>query len=123
MKRGRMYNKLFSTWVLIILISAVFLGVSGCGTYLPAIDAARIQAGQHVYEQYNCLQCHGYDGNDKMDLKKALHKKGLDELKAWILDPGQFKPGTEMPSYGGVLSDRELEDVIQYLRVLANQGR
>ena len=95
----------------------------GCSPVRQTIDPQRALAGQKVYEQYNCLQCHGYDGNDKMNLKKALRKAGQDELKAWILDPGQFKPGTEMPAYGGVLADSEVNDVIQYLRQLAGKSR
>lgn len=121
MARRSMYNWLLPTSMPVLVFIFLVILALGCVSALPAVDMERATAGRQVYEQYNCLQCHGYDGNDKMDLKKALHKKGLEDLKAWILDPGKFKPGTEMPAYGGVLSDRELEDVIQYLRQLAGQ--
>jgi cytochrome c oxidase subunit 2 len=37
-------------------------------------------------------------------------------LRAWVKDPQQIKPGCLMPAFG--LSDRELDLIVDYLKTL-----
>ncbi len=46
----------------------------------------------------------------------AVDNRGLDDLKAWILNPGAKKPGTLMPNVG--LSDDEATKIADYLEIL-----
>lgn len=92
-----------------------------------AIDAA---TGQRVFEQQACINCHtvqgtmanGRFGPDLTHLasRKTLASGAMDNtpenLKAWIADPSQFKPGCLMPAMH--LTDKQNAQITAYLETL-----
>jgi len=81
--------------------------------------------GRRLYRSY-CLVCHGVDGKsvgplaNKLDLKPAeltsgqYQDKKVEELTAIIAGYGR-KEGSNMPSWGAVLTREELSDIATYL--------
>jgi mono/diheme cytochrome c family protein len=90
-----------------------------------------ITRGKAVYERH-CQACHGVggwgDGPDAKDLKTApanFHRfmsflKSDEELLRTIEHGVVFSP---MHSWRGQLTDGEMQDVVSYIRLLAQQGR
>ena len=88
--------------------------------------------GKKVYEEF-CSICHGMDGKGKGVLAKvydmtpadhtnAEQMNSLDNatLKAYIKSGGD---DTLMPGWEDVLSDKQLNDVISYIRLLSANGQ
>jgi mono/diheme cytochrome c family protein len=87
--------------------------------------------GKAVYERH-CQKCHGVggwgDGPDGQTLKVApanFHRvmsflKSDEELLRTIEHGVVFSP---MHSWRGQLTDGEMQDVVSYVRLLAQQGR
>lgn len=84
--------------------------------------------GKQVYERY-CIACHGVNGKGNgvmskvLSIKPADHTDGKkmaefsnDELHKAI------KNGTDksMPAWEGVISDKEMDDVVGYIRLLSH---
>jgi len=103
---------------------------------LPASEAAATYdgvnavAGQKVFEQQSCISCHAVRGtiaNGRFgpDLTHLMSRKTLasgamentpENLKAWITDPAQFKPGSLMPAMH--LTDKQNAQITAYLETL-----
>ena len=99
---------------------------------LPAQEyPADITRGKAVYQR-NCQGCHGVggwgDGPDAKNLKVApanFHRfasflKSDEELLRTIEHGVVFSP---MHSWRGQLTDGEMQDVVAYIRLLAQQAR
>lgn len=103
----------------------------------PASDAAingdikpDARFGQFVFEHQSCISCHTVEGTVATgrygpDLTHLMSRDTLASgvlpnnpanLKAWITDPDQFKPGCLMPAMH--LSDRENAAITAYLVTL-----
>jgi mono/diheme cytochrome c family protein len=92
---------------------------------------ADITRGKDVYQR-NCQACHGVggwgDGPDAKALKVApanFHRvtsllKSDEELLRTIEHGVVFSP---MHAWRGQLTDGEMQDVVPYIRLLAQQGR
>ncbi|MGH7146441.1 MAG: c-type cytochrome [Nitrospiraceae bacterium] len=100
--------------------------------FLPAQDyPADTTRGKDVYQR-NCQACHGVggwgDGPDAKALKLApanFHRfssflKSDEELLRTIEHGVVFSP---MHAWRGQLTDEEMQDVVAYVRLLAQQGR
>lgn len=81
---------------------------------------AMVAAGQEVFNK-NCLACHsiiegqvGVGPNLKGETKKATGKKTPAEIKV-ILKNGK---NGKMPAWEGKLSDKEMDEVIAYLKTV-----
>jgi len=108
------------------LVGLVFYSFLHAQDY-PA-DTAR---GKEVYQRH-CQSCHGVggwgDGPEAKDLKVApanFHRflsflKSDEELLRTIEHGVVFSP---MHSWRGQLTDGEMQDVVSYVRLLAQQGR
>jgi cytochrome c oxidase subunit 2 len=86
--------------------------------------------GQLVFEQQACINCHTVagtvaNGRYGPDLTHLMSRATLaagaapntaQNLKDWIADPNQFKPGTLMPAMH--LTDRQNEQITAYLLTL-----
>ena len=92
------------------------------GALLLITAAATVQAGDpfnghRIYGDY-CLQCHGDDGRGVLaGIPNLRRGEGLlqpDHQLAEILKRGLGA----MPAYQGLLDDKELADVITYIRTL-----
>ena len=93
---------------------------------LPPAEAADITSGKKVYVE-KCAGCHGASGKGDGPKSAALSKKALDytdkkkmaqvtdaELKQALLDGNP-----PMPAYKGRLSDKDVDEVIAYIRTFA----
>lgn len=90
-----------------------------------AQGGARHEAGRKVYN-FRCYFCHGYSGDAKTlaatyltpkprdfsrDSESALSR---DQMIAAVRDG---KPGTAMKGFKGVISERDMENVVDFVRV------
>ncbi len=87
-------------------------------------------AGLHVFETTACINCHAVSGtvaNGKFgpDLTHLMSRNTIasgaalntrENLRAWIDNPGSFKPGSLMPAMN--LTPKELDEVTSYLLTL-----
>jgi cytochrome c6 len=83
--------------------------------------AADVRKGGELYATH-CANCHGPDGAPAMpgapDLRRGA---ALLRTDAQLLDAIRRGRGA-MPAYVGVLKEREILDVIVYMRTLAARG-
>lgn len=94
----------------------------------PAPTTPAAQAGEAVFGNY-CISCHAIT-SDKMSMGPNL--KGFADrvtvggfrenndfwLREWILNPQEVKPGATMPAFGDMLSEEEVDQLIEYMRTL-----
>lgn len=84
---------------------------------------ASVQQGEELFKQ-NCLACHAGQ-NEKYkapNLNKfatrtsiaGIEERNRENLKKWLLNPSNIKPGSKMPSFD-YLSEQELNALIDYL--------
>jgi cytochrome c6 len=96
-----------------ILVSLLLL----IGLVAPAAWAADPQKGGKLYTK-NCKSCHGADGMGQMPgLPDFRRGEGLMRSDNDLLQFIRNGSGM-MPAYRGLLSDRDILDVISYLRTL-----
>lgn len=116
-------------WLFVILTGFFFLGV-----VVFTVDSLnyikkstnedqltpQVVAGKKVWHKYNCIDCHTILGNGAYfgpDLTKVTDRKPDDYLRKWLRDPAKVMPTTAMPKFG--YSDREIEDLLVFLRWMA----
>ncbi len=77
------------------------------------------EAGREVFEA-NCAMCHGSDASGMMgihpSLRGAVERLTLEGVEVTVLNGRDTSP--PMPSFGGRLSEEELDDVVAYLDTL-----
>ena len=98
---------------------------------LPAVvvDTEEVNLGREVFMKYACQNCHAVaglcEGTYAPDLTHLMSRVTFAggmipnteaNLKAWIDDPDQIKPGCDMPALK--LSTQEIEQVVAYLVTL-----
>lgn len=120
-------HRLYLTW-LCGLLAPIWLAVSPLSAQDYPSDLAR---GKAVYQRY-CQNCHGAggrgDGPDADSLRVApanFHRfrsflKSDEELLRTIEHGVVFSP---MHSWRGQLTDGEMQDVLAYIRLLAQEGQ
>jgi len=96
---------------------------------LPLVAAAAPTANENY--QKHCQKCHGADGKSQTRLGKKSGAKDLSDKnnQAKLTDDDAFKgikfgrkndKGEEkMDSFGDVLSDKEISELVAYVRTLA----
>ena len=100
-------------------VSLFVLGVRGWS----AETAGDPPSGKIVYEK-NCQGCHGKTGSGVGGATPSLTDKARMATKT---DAALFetvthgRPGTGMPAWGKILSERDRWDVIAYIRALAGR--
>lgn len=125
----------------VLVIGAAIRVQTGPGTPTAVRQAAREPAaprdrGRDVYRRYGCAMCHGIDGkgghpnpNAETDgkvpgviyvaegyTKAELRQRLLDGMRTiGRADPTQPAPPFRMPGWRDVMSNRELDDLIEYL--------
>jgi len=126
--------RVISRTVMSVLRVTLRMGIFGL-LFAPLLAAqeypADITRGKAVYQR-NCQACHGVggwgDGPDAKNLKVApanFHRfmsflKSDEELLTTIEHGIVFSP---MHAWRGQLTDGEMQDVVAYVRLLAQQGR
>ena len=114
-----MTHRLLTLTLAVSLVGSV--GVS-------AGQAADLANGKKVYAD-KCARCHGVSGKGDGPKAETLEKKPADytdKKKMSELTDAQLKKvaldgKSPMPAYKGKMSDRDLEDVIAYIRTFAGK--
>ena len=95
-----------------------------------AVDSPSAQAGRRVFETESCISCHTIRGTvatgrfgpdlthlmSRQTLAAGAMPNTVENLKAWIRDPSQFKNGCLMPAMQ--LSDQQIDQLTDYLSTL-----
>jgi mono/diheme cytochrome c family protein len=101
---------------------------------LPALPADSLERGGIFYGR-SCLWCHGPSGEGAPPLGNDLTRSGFiatvsdQELREFLregraADAPDNRMGMPMPGMGGqVLSDEDLDDIVNYLRALQDPRR
>jgi cytochrome c oxidase subunit 2 len=96
----------------------------------PAHDEPSVRAGRDLFLSLSCVNCHRVHGTTARgtfgpDLTHLMSRETLasgmipntrEELRRWVVDPQQVKPGCLMPAFG--LDKSQVELVIEYLMSL-----
>jgi cytochrome c oxidase subunit 2 len=96
----------------------------------PAVEEPAASPGRSAFLAQTCVSCHRVRGTPAQggyapDLTHLMSRQTLaagmvennpENLRRWVADPQQTKPGCLMPAFG--LSDRERDDVVNYLLTL-----
>ena len=111
--------------VLVVAGFAVWVGdVAGQRLKQPKPD---LDAGERIYKQ-NCVNCHGISGKGDGAAAEKLSPKPADltatatqaKKDAELLEVITFgRPGTAMPGWMREIDEREMRDVLAYIRTLA----
>lgn len=95
----------------------VTLAVAGlvAGLATGEARAQSVEAGERLYQE-NCAQCHGADGAGIVGVYPPLDGDpfvtAAEELPVQVVLQGRLL----MPSFGNLLTDREVADVVSYIR-------
>jgi cytochrome c oxidase subunit 2 len=96
----------------------------------PAVEDAAAGTGRSAFLAQSCVNCHRVRGTPAQggyapDLTHLMRRETLascmvenssDNLRRWVADPQQIKPGCLMPAFG--LGEQEREDIVRYLLTL-----
>jgi cytochrome c oxidase subunit 2 len=96
----------------------------------PAADDPPMRAGKAVFLSQSCVNCHRVRGTtargtfgpdlthlmDRRTLAAGMIPNSPENLRAWVADPQEIKPGCLMPAF--VLSDHDREQIVSYLSTL-----
>ncbi len=97
--------------------SATPLAVACCVLTLPPAHAADMRNGGRIYAVH-CAGCHGVDGRSVMpEAPNFARGERLMQSDIALLSSMRIGRGA-MPGYIGILSDREIFDVVSFLRTL-----
>ncbi len=96
----------------------------------PAVNDPAVARGRATFESLSCVNCHAIRGTVAAgafgpDLTHIMSRQVIasgaltntpENLRAWIHDPDQAKPGSLMPAMQ--LSDTEVDQIVSYLETL-----
>lgn len=107
-------------------------GQAAASAYPPE-DAAAAR-GAEIWEAQSCQACHTIEGHpaslgtrigptlthlaSRETFAGGIFETNEDNLKAWIRNPPEQKPGAQMPPFAANLTDEELDDLVTYLLTL-----
>lgn len=96
---------------------ATLLVAALAASFSSSLHAADIFKGQKLYQQ-NCAACHGLAGRSVMpNAPNFAHREGI--LKPDLTLLASIRSGRNaMPAFQGILTDRDIMDVIAYVRTL-----
>jgi cytochrome c oxidase subunit 2 len=97
---------------------------------LPAAEDPSVASGRRVFETTACVNCHSLDGTigtgrfgpdlthlmSRETIAAGAARNTVSNLRAWIADPDQLKPGALMPAMK--LDGHELDQLVAYLATL-----
>ena len=81
-----------------------------------------VAKGKKVFEQNQCVTCHGNDGKAPFNLHARLDTLTDQELEAFIKDPAAFG-NRQMPAFKTILSDSEVDLLVVYIRTLSRNEK
>lgn len=92
------------------------LGREFTDTHIPVMDTT---SGKKIFET-NCARCHGNDGTKGKWGAKNLKKTSLSDSELQrIISNGK----RVMPAWKNELSDKEIESVKEYIKILGNNSK
>jgi mono/diheme cytochrome c family protein len=112
-----------------IYMSVRWIGIIGFGCMLVASSAAaqdaKVAQGEKLCAQHKCSMCHAVagKGNPKGPLDGAGAKYTAEELRQWLINPGEMSVKTKstrkppMSSYAK-LSKEDVEALVAYMQTL-----
>ncbi|MGM9928993.1 MAG: cytochrome c oxidase subunit II [Bacillus sp. (in: firmicutes)] len=105
-------------------------------TEKPQVEGVLAKQGEEIFAQ-SCMGCHAITTNDARPAEQRLAPNLADfgertrvagilehneeNVKVWLKDTQEIKPGNKMPSYGDQFTDEELDAVTEYLMQLKVQ--
>ncbi len=103
--------------VLFLTVRAVQATPSGSAAS-PGASTPAGEAGRQLYQAQNCAGCHSLTkggGTAGPSLAGLADRRTLAETAAYIANPRSANPNSIMPSYGGTLSAKEVDEIAEYL--------
>jgi mono/diheme cytochrome c family protein len=112
-----------------IYMNVKWIGIVGFGCMLVASSAsaqdAKVAQGEKLYAQHKCSMCHAVagKGNAKGPLDDAGTKYTAEELRQWLINPGEMAVKAKstrkppMPAYAK-LSKEDVEALVAYMQTL-----
>jgi len=82
-------------------------------------DTLDLELGRALYDLLRCRACHSIkgEGNRRNPLDGAGKKLNEEEIRQWILAPGEIDPGTGKPDYT-YLSQEQVKLLVKYIQSL-----
>lgn len=75
--------------------------------------------GERLYNVYACSGCHGKSGAAYANLTQANAKYPVDSVLADVInDVVKYNPDSFMPRFNGVIPDKDMAVLVQYVRTL-----
>lgn len=88
----------------------------GGGVVLPDDADEELFAGLAVYQQ-RCAQCHGQTGGGGIGANiQDVESRLTDEEQREVVVNGRNGPTGQMPAFGAVLSDSDIDAVVRFTR-------
>ncbi len=96
----------------------------------PPLDPEKVAQGQELYNQY-CATCHGINGEGQPDWKTPNEDGSFkppphdvtghtwhhtDDLLIEIVIQGSDFSESQMPTFGGQLSDKDVQAILEYIK-------
>lgn len=100
-------------------IAPILLTLTGLSLlHVPAASAADMRNGGQIYSMH-CVGCHGANGRSSVMPEAPNFARGerLMQSDVALLTSMRIGRGA-MPGYAGILTDREILDVVSFLRTL-----
>lgn len=82
-----------------------------------------VERGKRVYDELRCAACHSVagQGNPRYPLDGVGSRLSREEIRLWIVDPQEIRPGVRKPAYDD-LEPEEENALIAYMQSLKDPG-
>lgn len=88
-----------------------------------AVVAGKKRSPSEVFTAAGCVACHNpTSGPFYKNLVAGRQVSTAAQLAAWIKNPQRFKPSTQMPNLGAMISDEEAQDLGKWIKDGNPQG-
>ncbi len=114
---------------LIVGVGSAVLWLGRAEGQQPQLQRPNPEAGERFYKQ-NCINCHGASGRgdgaaaDKLEPKPADLTSDKTQAKqdTELIETIKFgRPGTAMPGWVSELDERDMRDMMAYIRTLGRK--
>ncbi len=102
--------------LLTLIVAALLVTACGGGVVLPDDADEQLFQGQAVYQQ-RCAQCHGPTGGGGIGANiQDVESRLTDEEQRDVVVSGRNGPTGNMPAFGALLSDSDIDAVVRFTR-------